>query len=274
MDLKTLKTLLIDGDGVLWSDAEAVPGLDALFDAIAARGIQWALLTNNNTRTVGDYVAKLDGFGIKADSSRVFTSSTVTAEYLVGRYGPHAAVHSVGMKGLTQTLIDAGLTVTSGEEPPPHPVVAVAAGQDRAITHDKIKVAMRLILGGAEFVATNTDASFPTPDGLAPGTGMVIGALKGVTEMEPTVIGKPHTAIFEAAMRHFDADAATTAMLGDRLETDILGGINAGIGTICVMTGITTPEILATTPIRPDVVFDSIAELAEALAPVGVEGGE
>jgi 4-nitrophenyl phosphatase len=270
MNLATLKTLLLDGDGVLWRANDAIPGLNRFFDVLAQRTIRWALLTNNNTRTVDDYVQKLRGFGVEADASHVFTSSTVTAEYLEGRYGHGAPVHVVGMSGLIDTLVDAGFRVTHGEEIPPDRVVAVAAGMDRGITHEKIKIAMRLILGGAEFVATNTDGSFPTPDGLNPGTGMVIGALQAVTERQPVIIGKPEAAIYEAAMRHFGADPSTTSMLGDRLETDIVGAQRVGIGSIAVLTGVVTREQLAVTEIQPDLVFESIADLADALAAVAI----
>ena len=169
------------------------------------------------------------------------------------------------MIGVIETLKDAGFRVTTGEEMPGHDVVAVAAGMDRGLTFDKAKVATRLILGGAEFLATYTYGSFPTPNGLSPGTGMVIGALKGTTGMEPTVIGKPRGAIFEAALEALSADKETTAMIGDRLGTDILGAQRLGIPTIGVLSGVTTPEEMAASDIQPDIVFDSIAELAAAL---------
>jgi 4-nitrophenyl phosphatase len=136
---------------------------------------------------------------------------------------------------------------------------------DRGLTFEKAKVATRLILGGAEFVATNTDGTFPTPDGLSPGTGMVIGALKGTTGIEPTIIGKPEKAIFEAALEALSASEATTAMIGDRLETDILGAQRLGIPAIAVLSGVTTPELIAQSDIQPDVVFESIAGLAESI---------
>jgi len=265
MNLTDLRTLFIDGDGVLWRGDNAVPGLDHLMEALNARGIDWALLTNNNTRTVQAYVQKLAGFGIVAPASHIFTSSTATADYLLDKYGAGAAIHAVGMSGLIDTLTEAGFNVSTGETFPDHPVVAVAAGMDRAITHDKILVAMRLILGGAEFVATNLDPSFPTPDGLNPGTGMVIGALRTVTQMEPTASGKPERGIYDAARRHLNADPATTAMLGDRLDTDILGAQRAGLATILVLTGVTSREELATSDIQPDMVYESIDELASAL---------
>ncbi len=265
MDLSTVKTLLIDGDGVLWRGDEAVPGLHHFAAVMEQRGIQWALLTNNNTRTVSDYVMKLAGFGLDVGASRIFTSSTVTADYLKARYGPGAPVHAVGMSGLVDTLKAAGFDLSYGEQPPKGEVVAVAAGMDRGLSFKKVAIAVRLILGGAEFVATNTDGTYPTPDGLLPGTGMVIGALKGSSGVTPTVIGKPEKAIFEVSMNALSADPQTTAMLGDRLNTDILGGQRAGIATIGVLSGVMTWEELAGSEIQPDIVFESIAELAEAL---------
>ena len=265
MDLEHVETFLIDGDGVLWRGDRAMPGLDHFFDVMRQREMRWALLTNNNTRTVGEYLTKLAGLGIEADAGQIFSSSTATAVYLEKRYGTGAPVHAVGMSGVIETLQDAGFLVSFGEEMPDHDVVAVAAGMDRGLTFDKAKVATRLILGGAEFVATNTDGTFPTPNGLSPGTGMVIGALKGTTGVNPTVIGKPEKAIFEAALEALSADKATTAMIGDRLETDILGAQRLGIHTIGVLSGVTTREEMATSGIQPDVVFESIAELAEVL---------
>lgn len=265
MDLSTVKTLLIDGDGVLWRGDEAVPGLDRFAAVMEQRGIRWALLTNNNTRTVDAYIKKLSDFGLDADVNNVFTSSTVTADYLKERYGAGAAVHAVGMSGLIDTLKAAGFDLTYGEQVPDREVVAVAAGMDRALTFEKVTIAVRLILGGAEFVATNTDGTFPSPEGLLPGTGMVIGALRGSSGVAPTVMGKPEQAIFDVSMKALSADPQTTAMLGDRLNTDILGGQRAGIATIGVLSGVATAEQLLTSEIQPDVVFESIAELAEAL---------
>jgi 4-nitrophenyl phosphatase len=265
MNLATLETLLIDGDGVLWRGDGALPGLHHFYDVLKARGMRWALLTNNNTRTVDQYLAKLDGLGIEAETNQIFSSSTATADYLLKRYGPGTAVHAVGMRGVTETLKDAGFSVSTGEEMPEHTVAAVVAGMDREFTYAKAEVATRLILGGAEFVATNTDGTYPTPEGLSPGTGWVIGALQGASGVTPTVIGKPEAAIFTAALEAMQADKATTAMIGDRLGTDILGAQRVDIPTIGVLTGVTTPEEMASSAIQPDIVFDGIAELAEEL---------
>ena len=265
MNLLDLRTLLIDGDGVLWRDNEAVPGLLHFFAVLKRCRIQWALLTNNNMRTVDAYLKKLSDFGVEAASERIFTSSTVTAAYLEAKYGHGAAVHVVGMSGLIDTLQAAGFLVTRGEEMPDHDVVAVAAGMDREFSHGKVRVAMRLIMAGAEYVATNTDGSYPTPDGLNPGTGMVIGALQATSGVAPTVMGKPQRAIYDVSMRALNADPQTTAMLGDRLNTDILGAQRVGIATIGVLTGVMTREELDSSEIRPDMVFESVLELAGAL---------
>jgi 4-nitrophenyl phosphatase len=265
MDFGHIETLLIDGDGVLWLGDQPMPGLDRFFQIVRSRGMRWALLTNNNTRTVGNYLAKLSGFGIEVDAGQIFSSSTATADYLKKRYGPGAPLHAVGTSGMIETLHEAGFLVSSGETMPDHEVIAVVAGMDRGLTFDKVKVATRLILGGAEFVATNTDGTFPEPDGFSPGTGMVIGALKGTTGVEPTVIGKPEAAIYEAALDALSADKASTAMIGDRLETDILGAQRLGMLTIGVLSGVTTREQMAESAIQPDIVYESISGLADDL---------
>lgn len=266
MNLAHLKTLLIDGDGVLWRGDRALPGLQRFYDILRLRGIRWALLTNNNTRTVSQYLDKLAGLGIEADAGQVFSSSTVTASYLGRKYGYGIAVHAVGMSGVIETLQDAGFQVSTGPVMPDHTVTAVVAGMDRDFNYAKAEVATRLILGGAEFVATNTDGTYPTPEGLSPGTGWVIGALQGASGVTPTVIGKPQQAIFEAALEALQADKATTAMIGDRLDTDILGAQQVGIATIGVLTGVTSAAQMANSAIQPDVVYEGIAALAERLA--------
>ena len=266
MNIEDIKTLLIDGDGVLWRSDQAIPGIDRFFNTLGQQKIEWALLTNNNTKTVAAYVEKLKGFGIDSEEDRIFTSSTVTADYLLNQYEKGAPVHVVGMSGLIDTVMQYGLSVTTGEDKPPHKVVAVAAGMDREINYKKITVAMQLILDGAEFVATNLDASFPVSDGFWPGTGAIIGALIGATNQEPTVIGKPESAIYETAMSRFDANPEATAMLGDRLETDILGAQRAGIGTIMVLTGVATREDIELSHIKPEHLYEDILSLAKAFA--------
>jgi HAD superfamily hydrolase (TIGR01457 family) len=268
MKLQKYKTILLDGDGVLWKSNQPIPGIKPFFDLLNDLGVRWALLTNNNTRTAQDYIDKLENFGISAGPSSVFTSSTVTADYLLEKYGKDAVLHVVGMDGLTRTLKDAGFQFTTGEEIPENSVTAVVAGMDREINLQKITIAMRLIMGGADFIATNTDGSFPTPDGINPGTGTVIGALQFASGTEPYVVGKPQPAIFQTAMKVLGSKIEHTLMVGDRLNTDILGANKLGIQTAAVLTGVTSRDEINQSEIKPDFIFEDIRSLHQALEEV------
>jgi 4-nitrophenyl phosphatase len=265
MSLPRFKTILLDGDGVLWKSNDPMPGLNSFFDFLYDNSIGWALLTNNNSRTAQAYVDKLAQFGISAGLSSIFTSCTVTAEYLLDRFGPGAKLHVVGMDGLITTLREAGFKFTVGEQVPQGPVDAVVAGMDLQINHEKIKIAMRLILGGAAFIATNTDGSFPTPEGINPGTGMVIGALQATSGVTPYVAGKPHPAIFQSALKALGSDPKEALMVGDRLETDILGANLLGIPSAAVLTGVTSQEEISQKEIKPTFIFQDIAAVHQAL---------
>lgn len=264
--LDSLQTLLIDGDGVLWRSDTAIPGLNELFNVLDARGINWALLTNNATRVLEHYVDKFESFGVKASVENIFTSTSVTAEYLRGRYEPGTALYIIGEIGLAETLRGAGFDIFSGEEMPRKDIAAVIVAMDRNLTYRKLDVATHLIRNGAAFIGTNPDKTIPTPHGLSPGSGTMLAALEASCGLAPTIIGKPEPAIFEAAMEHFDADPATTFMLGDRLETDILGAVRTGIGSILVLTGASTREMVEERDYEPDYIFESIKELAEELS--------
>jgi 4-nitrophenyl phosphatase len=264
MDITTLQTLLIDGDGVLWQADQPMPGLVHFFDVLKARQIDWALLTNNATLTTASYVEKLRGFGVTADPSQIFTSGNVTAHYLRELDPPARSVYVIGQPDLKSTLRQAGFSLFDGEEEPDR-VDAVVAGIDRAFSYGKLRVAMRLIRGGAAYVATNTDTTFPTPQGLVPGSGSIIAAVTAAAGCDPIVMGKPEPAMYQVAMKHFGAELHTTATLGDRIETDILGAKRLGMGTILLLSGVTSREQLAASDIQPDHVFEGVAELADAL---------
>lgn len=268
MKLKKYGTILLDGDGVLWKANQPLPGINPFFEFLEDQGIKWALLTNNNTRTAQTYLDKLLSFGIRAELNSIFTSSTVTADYLLGKYGVEARLHVIGMDGLTSPLKEAGFHFTQGEEQPAESVAAVVAGMDWELNYEKIKIAMRLIQGGADFVATNTDGSYPTPDGFSPGTGMVIGALQGASGVTPYIVGKPFPAIFRTSLMALKAKVEDTLMVGDRLETDIQGAKQMGINSAALLSGITSREEIQTKDIQPDFVFQDISALHLALKEV------
>jgi len=268
MKLKNYRAILFDGDGVLWKLNHPLPGIDQMFNFLKERDLRWALLTNNNTQTVEEYISKLAGFSIPAEVRNVYSSSTAATEYLLERFGKGALLHVVGMKGLTETLQRAGFDITQGENQPRGEVAAVVAGMDPFINYKKITIAVRLIMNGAAFVATNTDGTFPAPDGLYPGTGMIIGALQFSSGVQPYVAGKPHPAIFQSALKSLGVEPEETLMVGDRLETDILGAKALGIHTAAVLTGITSREEIAQSEIKPDFIFDGLSQLYQTLKEV------
>ena len=251
MKLSHIKTLLIDGDGVLWRLNDPMPGLNRFFDTLKDHGINWALLTNNSTRTIASYVKKLEKFGVTADPAQVFSSASVTGQTLADRYESGTAFYVIGEDGIKDTLRERGFTVYDDSNKPDEPTPAVVLGLDVNITYQKLAVATQLIRGGAKFIATNPDKTFPSPYGILPGAGTFIAALESSTNTEAEVIGKPKAAIFEAAMSHFGGTPETTAMLGDRMETDILGAQAFDLGTILVLTGITQKMISPISIINP-----------------------
>lgn len=265
MDISTLRTLLIDGDGVLWQADQPMPGLPHFFDVLKSCRIDWGLLTNNATHTTGSYVEKLRAFGVAADPSQIFTSGNVAAHYLRDLDPPAQSIYVIGQPDLKTTLRQAGFSIFDGDEGPER-VDAVVAGIDRAFTYDKLRVAMRLIRNGAAYIATNTDATFPTPQGLIPGSGSIVAALTAAAGRNPIVMGKPEPAMYQVSMKHFGADLSTTAILGDRLETDILGGKRLGMGTILVLSGVTSRQDLDAGDIQPDCVFEDVTALAAELS--------
>lgn len=265
MEITDIKTLLIDGDGVLWRADQPIAGLNDFFKVVETRGINWALLTNNATRDRMQYVEKFAGFGIEVGVERIFSSASVTVTYLQEHFATGDTIYVIGESGLIATLQEAGFDVRTGADQPDE-VAAVIGSMDYALTYDKLAAANRLIRGGARFIQTNPDKTLPTPHGFAPGAGSIMAALVAASGVEPVIIGKPETALYEAAMRAFGSEPQRTAMIGDRLETDILGAQRVGIGTILVLTGVATRNDLDGTDQSPDLVLDSIADLADMLA--------
>lgn len=253
MTLAHIDALIMDMDGVLWRGDQPLPGLTPLFDYLHAQQIPYALATNNSSKTVAEYAAKLARFGLEAPPERIITSGVATARYLKKR-SPGARVYVVGMPGLVQTMADAGFTIADED------VAFVVAGIDRGLTYAKVATANRLIRQGATFIGTNPDRTFPLPTGPAPGAGSILAAIATASDQEPTIIGKPYAAMFEQALDVVQTPAARTAMVGDRLETDILGGQRAGLRTVLVCTGINRREDLAASPVQPDFVFDDLPD--------------
>lgn len=245
-------------DGVLWRGNALLPGFKPLFDFLRRRRISFTLASNNSSRTQRQYAQKFAGFGVTISPQQVMTSSLATAEYLKTVYPPGTGVYVIGQDGIRQALTAAGFAIAE------EGAAAVVVGLDFELTYAKLKTATVLINNGAAFIGTNPDRTFPFEGGIAPGNGAILAAISAATGQQPTVIGKPGRAMFTVALNRMGTGPGHTAMLGDRLETDILGGRQAGLKTILVLSGVTRPEDLAHSDLQPDWVFTGIDALLEA----------
>ena len=254
--LMDITHLIIDMDGVLYQGDKPVPGLHEFFSFLRERPIPFILATNNSTRTPQQRVEKLARMGVQIFPEEVLTSGQATARVLAREYPAGTRVHVFGSPALRKAVEEEGFVLADED------VELVVASMDRDVTYEKLKRAAFLIRGGARFVATNLDPTQPTAEGLLPGTGSLIAALRTTTETEPLVIGKPEPTMFQLAMAKMGAKPETTATIGDRLDTDILGGQRAGLITICVLSGSTSSRAEAEA-FGPDFIFQDIAELVE-----------
>ncbi|MCD4685078.1 MAG: HAD-IIA family hydrolase [Anaerolineae bacterium] len=258
VDLRTIRAVVLDMDGVLWRGTEVQPGVAEFFAFAARHEIGYAFATNNSTKTVGMYVERLTGIGIPVEPDQIITSAVATADYISQTYPAGTPVYVIGGAGIREGLAERGFPEAPGR------AKLVVVGMDFDVTYKRLKTAALHIRAGATFIGTNGDRTFPIPEGLAPGNGSILAAIQAATDVEPLIIGKPETAMFEVALRRLEVAPEQALMVGDRLETDILGGQRAGMRTAVVLTGITTPEMARTASVQADVVYDSLAALHAA----------
>ncbi len=266
MNLSDIRYILADCDGVLWHGATLIPGFDRFLEVLDRRGIKLALLSNNPVRTIDSYCDMVRRAGGTIDRRHIITSPVAVVEGLLDRHGPGSGFYVISGAGLKEALVEAGLIVYDGEQEPEGEVAGVVAANDPAATYLKVTQAMRQILANKPFYATNADRLYISDQGVFPGSGWIVRMLEAITGVPPVIFGKPERGIFDAALKRLGADPAHTVMIGDHMEADILGAVNAGLGTILVLTGVTSRDSLPTFTCQPDFVFESIAEVAEALS--------
>jgi 4-nitrophenyl phosphatase len=258
--LSAIRAVLLDMDGVLWRGDQGLPGLGQLFAWLHTQSIPYALVTNNSSQHPEQYLAKLAGLGIhNVALERIMTSGAAAARYLQTHYPAGTRVHVVGMSGLRRLITEAGFTVVDDD------ARVVVSGIDREWTYAKAMVAMRLLRAGAEFIGTNGDATFPVPDGLAPGAGSILAMLSTASGKTPILMGKPEPAMFEAALHVVGQPANATLMVGDRLDTDIAGARALGLVTALLLSGVSQREDAAHSPTPPDYIFDDLPALLAAI---------
>jgi len=243
-------------DGVLWRGSQALPGIADFFAFLRRRGIRFVLATNNSSHTEAQYAERLASHGAPVAIEEIVTSAAAAAEHLASLAPSGSRVYAIGMDGVRQALTKHGFVLSDGDG-----IAAVVVGIDWHVTYEQLKRASLLIRAGAKFIGANPDATYPAPEGIIPGNGALLAAIETATGVKPIVVGKPEPILYRQALRRLNTPLEATAALGDRLETDILGGIRAGMKTILVMSGVTTPEMLAASEYQPDWVFEDILDL-------------
>lgn len=252
---------MIDLDGVVYTGSEVVPGAAGFFRRVRELGIPFLLITNNSSRTAEQFAERLAGMGIEVRPAEVLTSAQATAEFLASTAPPGSRAYVIGEVGLRSALEARGFRLVDGPQ-----ADYVVVGLDRGFNYEKLTIAIRAVLGGARFVGPNPDTTLPMEDGLCPGAGAFQAAIRAATGVEPLIIGKPEPTMLSIGLRMLGCAPQEAAIVGDRLDTDILGGQRAGVGTILVLTGVATAEEAAASAIKPDYVLRDLAELGERLA--------
>ncbi len=255
---ENIKGLIIDMDGVLWHDHQPLGDLPRIFNRINALGLRTILATNNASRTVEEYHQKLDNFGVQLEDWQVINSAQAAGIYLSEKYPNGCHVYVVGSPSLKKTLDSYGLRVVGEDK---EDVQVVVASMDFDLTYDKLKHATLLIRSGCEFVGTNPDATFPTPEGLMPGSGMVVGALEISSGQQAKIVGKPKPLLYEMALKRLELAPEETLAIGDRLETDIAGAQAAGMHTALVLTGASNLAQAKDFSPPPDVIQQDLSSL-------------
>ena len=255
---RKISSWLMDMDGVLVREQQAIPGANEFLTRLRELGMPFLVLTNNSIYTPRDLTARLRRAGLDVPETSIWTSALATAQFLEDQR-PSGSAFVIGESGLTTALHDHGYTMT--ENDPDY----VVLGETRTYSFERITRAIRLIDAGARFIATNPDVTGASPDGALPATGSVAALISRATGVDPYFVGKPNPLMMRSALNSLDAHSETTAMVGDRMDTDVVSGLEAGLETILVLTGVTTHPELERHPYRASRVVDSIADLVDEL---------
>lgn len=262
--LDQIKGIILDMDGVLWREYQPLADLTKVFDWFSKRNWKSICLTNNSTRSPDEYLKIMQDFGVKLEPWQILSSSGASLEYLKDNYSRGDSIFIVGENGLFGLLSEAGF-VTQHDQNFQNSPAAVVVGLDRELTYAKIAQAADFIRKGAHFIATNPDKTFPAESGLMPGAGTCVTAVAAAAEQEPLILGKPESGIFLSALKRMSLNPEQVLMVGDRLETDILGAQRLGIKTAAVLSGVTDQKKLSEWEPAPDMIAEDISILIQQL---------
>jgi len=255
---RQIDSWLMDMDGVLVREEIAISGADRFIARLRELGRPFLVLTNNSIYTRRDLAARLRASGLEVPEEAIWTSALATAGFLEAQR-PGGSAYVIGEAGLTTALHESGYTLT--ERDPDY----VVLGETRTYSFERITQAIRLVAAGARFIATNPDPTGPSPDGPLPATGSVAALISHATGVAPYFVGKPNPLMIRSALNALDAHSETSAMVGDRMDTDVVAGLEAGLEAILVLTGVMTAGDAERYPYRPSRIVESIAELVDEL---------
>jgi NagD protein len=259
MDLPQVATnWLCDLDGVLVREGTMVPGADEFLAALEAQGRSFLILTNNSMFAPRDLAARLKALGLDVPEAKLWTSALATAEF-VRTQRPGGSAYVIGEAGLHTALHDVGYVMTN--QSPDY----VILGETRNYSFEEITTAVRLIEGGSRFLATNPDPTGPSLQGSLPACGAVAAMIQRATDVEPYFVGKPNPLMMREGLNVLGAHASQTVMIGDRMDTDVQAGVEAGLQTILVLSGVTQREEIGRFPYQPSRIVDSVADLLAEL---------
>ncbi len=247
--------VLIDMDGVIYRGNQLIGGAERFVHELMTEGVPFLFLTNNSQRTRRDVAIKLNRLGIHAREEHVFTCAMATARFLASQK-PDGTAFVLGDSGLMTALHRNGYAIVDRD--PDYVVV----GEGRTFTFEMLEQATNMVLAGAKLVATNLDPNCPTHSGTRPGCGAIVALLEKATGVQAFSVGKPSPLMFRGARKHLGLDAASTVMIGDTMDTDIVGGVQLGYRTVLTLTGGTRREDLGRFAFQPDLIVESIDQLS------------
>jgi len=248
------KSYLIDMDGVLVSGRTLIPGADRFIEGLKARAVEYLVLTNNSIYTPRDLAHRLQAVGLDIPVERIFTSAMATARFLQSQK-PNGTAFVIGESGLTEAIHSVGYIITD------HDPDYVVLGETYSYNLALITKAIRLVADGARFIATNPDPSGPSESGLVPACGAMAALIETASGVSPFFVGKPNPWMMRSALNYLDVHSENTVMIGDRMDTDIVAGVESGMETILVLSGVTRREDVARYPYQPTRILESVAEI-------------
>jgi NagD protein len=256
---KPVESWLTDMDGVLVHEERAIPGASEFISTLQASGKKFLVLTNNSIFTPRDLRARLLAGGIDVPEQAIWTSALATAQFLDDQR-PGGTAYVIGEAGLTTALHEVGYVLT--ERAPDY----VVLGETRTYSFEAITRAIRLIADGARFLATNPDPTGPSTEGPLPATGSVAALITRATGVAPYFVGKPNPLMMRSALNRIEAHSETSVMIGDRMDTDIISGLEAGLRSVLVLSGSTADHEVERFPYRPTRIVESIADVVPLIA--------